>query len=54
MGPHVTGNPIRACRSDTAIASLAELDRKPVVTVEVLPGPEDVVQIGLGEAVVFN
>ena len=50
----ITGNPINADKLTTRIASAFELERKLVVTVEVLPGPVGVVQIGFGEAVVFN
>ena len=54
VGPQLTGNPISTERLAKAIASLAELERKLVVTVVVLPRPAGVLQIGFGEAVVFN
>jgi hypothetical protein len=50
----VTGNPINTGRFDTEIASSAELERKLAVTLEVLPRPADVLQIGFGEAVDFS
>ena len=54
VGPQLTGSPINLLRLATGIAVLAELERKLVVTVVVLPRPAGVLQIGLGEAVVFN
>src|SRR6185436_10032032 len=50
----VTDSPINLSRLATGMAVLAELERKLVVTVVVFPKPPAVLQIGLGEAVVFS
>ncbi len=55
VGPQVTILPIKVERFATPIASLAELERKLVVMVEVLVGVlAAVLQIIVGEAVVFS
>ena len=54
VGPQVTGKLINVARFANGINVPAELLRKLVVTVVVFPKPAGVLQIGLGEAVVFN